>query len=168
MSELFVFAVNGTLTVTHTDLTRQKGETPVLPPLATWLGTEVDTDRIELFAVADLAPMTLADYLATAYDISADASERERLNKTDGHVLLVPSDAVSDIIEVGADLSHIASLETPRADHSSRDLTSPADEHIEPTTAPKPPMSEARISGMVAMGALVVLALLTLLFVLLG
>ncbi|MEO0828987.1 MAG: hypothetical protein AAFY03_00825 [Pseudomonadota bacterium] len=170
MTQLYVFACNHQIDVSHTELTRQHGEIPDLPPLSAWLSTEVDTDRIELFPAKALAPMSLADYLNTAYDVTSfgEASAITRLNAIEEHVLLVPDVAVENAPNPGADLTLIATLTTAEPDHSRRDLASPEKAQADPPPQAKAGMSEARISGMVALGALVVLGLLTLLFVLMG
>ena len=70
---LYVFALNTPVSVTLTELTRARGETAGLPPLGDWLGlTALDTDRVELFPVADLGDMPLSGYLSTAYDAEID------------------------------------------------------------------------------------------------
>jgi hypothetical protein len=166
---LHVFAVNADLgELRHTFLTRASNEpAPDLPPLAQWLGAGVDTGDVELFPVADLAPMRLSDYLAQAFDIAPDAlgAHAARLSALQGHVLLVPGAALDGAPpRVTAQLTRIATLPLPRADQSPAAV--PKMPEPEQSLAPrKKPMSDARMSGMVAMLALAVLFLLVIVMV---
>ncbi|MEO1307625.1 MAG: hypothetical protein AAFV38_06760 [Pseudomonadota bacterium] len=154
--------------VTHTELTRRKGEAPDLPPLERWLGTGVDTDRVELFPVADLQPMSLGDYLVSAHDVVPEAVlQDEPLHAIEGHVLLVPEDALYGTPSPGPELQLVAVFGLIEPDNAVRPLP-PADvapQSITPPQSDIPRMSDARMSGMVALAALVVLGLLTVLIV---
>lgn len=166
MSTLFVFAVNHDLDIVHTELTRQQGNTPDLPPLAEWLSVDVALDRVELFPTSTLAPMSLTDYLEAAFGTETIA-EPARLNALSGPVLLVPEAALGGDPRPGADLTLIASLQVVDPDHSQSALPDPGVGAAAQAT-PKPPMSQARISGMVAMATLAVIFLLTFIVVLIA
>ncbi|MBF9030701.1 hypothetical protein HKCCE3408_09895 [Rhodobacterales bacterium HKCCE3408] len=104
----------------HTDLTRQRGEAPDLPPLHEWIGVDgIDTDKIELFPVDDVASMGLGTYLSTAYDVDADALAEAgpRIDSVKGSVLIVPEDALTGRPDPGADATLVASLPLPNARH---------------------------------------------------
>jgi hypothetical protein len=138
---LHVLALNLPLEMRHTHLTRQQGETPDLPDLATWLGVgTLQTDQIELFPVADLAGLSLSAYVMAAFDVDEAALEEavKRLDVLEGSVLLVPSSAVDAEPSPGAEATLIASLPMAEPDHSA-DLP-PADvaptRSAEPTPAP--------------------------------
>ena len=173
MTQLHVFAVTSPVDVTHTELTRQQGEKPDLPRLADWLGTQVDTDRVELFPVTDLAPMSLGDYLASAYDIEilATVLEHPQLNTIDGNVLLVPSDALAGELAPGPELTRIATFQLAVPDNTVKPMPKAETSAVQPATdetQPRKQMSQARISGMVATAVLLFLFLFTALIVWIG
>ncbi|MBM7066053.1 hypothetical protein [Actibacterium sp. 188UL27-1] len=173
MPDLYVFAVNHPLDITHTSLSRREGTVPDLPPLSDWLGGgDIDTDQIELFAVATLAEMPLATYLVEAFDVDevALAEHRGRLANLEGHVLLVPEKAVASDPQPGADLTLIATLPMHAANNTVKPLPK-ADvtpKPAKPQERTKKPMSQARVSGMVATAALLFLFLFTALIVWIG
>ena len=175
MNLLHVYAVNVDLgELSHTHLTRTKAEsTGDLPPLADWLGVAVDTEAVELFPVADLTPLKLTDYLRDGFDVAEKslAPHTARLTALDGHVLLVPDDALSAAPVASAQLTAIASLPTLQADQDQSavpKMPEPAQQVPDLGTNGKKPMSDARISGMVAMAALVVLFGLVIVMVLIA
>lgn len=170
-SLLHVFAINSDLgEVRHTHLTRaQDTPPPDLPDLATWLGVPVATDAIELFPVADLAPLTLTDYLRDAFDVPEKilSPHAARLSALDGHVLLIPDAALSGEPVDSAQVTAIASLPITGANQSQAAVPKmpEPDRTLDPA---RKPMSDARMSGMVAMAALAVLFLLVLVMVLIA
>ena len=178
MNLLHIYAVNGDLgDLRHTNLTRaQEDPVPDLPNLAEWLGTPVDLSAIELFPVADLKPLRLTDYLRDGFDADEKtlAPHAGRLGALQGHVLLVPDDALTGTPKPGASLTAIASLPLPRADQSQAAVPSMKEPSQAAAPAPEPepprkkPMSDARMSGMVAMAALAVLFGLTAIMVWIG
>lgn len=174
MNLLHVFAVNGDLgDLRHTNLTRAQGDpAPDLPDLALWLGAPVEPTAVELFPVADLKPLRLTDYLSEAFDVDAKtlAPHAGRLAALQGHVLLVPDAALSAEPAPGAHLTAIASLPLPRADQSQAAVPRMPEPAAEPDPAPpaKKPMSDARMSGMVATAALLVLFGLTAVMIWIG
>jgi hypothetical protein len=142
MSELHVFALNRPVAVSHTHLSRQKGEAPALPPLAGWLGVEaLDTDRIELFRVEELGGMALSDYIGLAF--APEAMPREvqvRLDALEGSVLLVPDEALGGVARPGPDLTAIATIPLAEADHDATLPKAPlqAAPVVTPGRAPEP------------------------------
>jgi len=126
---LFVFALNTDVGVTVTDLTRARGEISGLPPLAEWLGVEaLDTDRIELFPVADLGGLPLSGYLVNAHD-AEPSGQAARLDALAGSVLIVPQAAMTGMPSPGAHATLIATLPMARADHRAT---------LDPAPIPKP------------------------------
>jgi hypothetical protein len=166
MSErLHVFVVNAALDLCHTHYSRPKGTpAPDLPPLADWLGTEVDTDEIELFTLKDIGDLRLSDYVDMAFapeDIPSDAARR--INALEGSVLLVPDRAMTGTPTPGPALTLIASLHLAKPDHSA---ALPKADVTHATIAPTPSAPPAQRRGslpwlMLALG----LALLILLWV---
>lgn len=116
---LHVFAINRTLDLRHTHLSRHQGDrVPELPPLAAWLGGNVDLDQIELFPITDLEGLGLSSYVETAFAVEDGASKAHarRMDALLGHVLLVPSDAE---FAPGPEATLIASLPMATANRST-------------------------------------------------
>lgn len=119
MTTLHIFALNSESDLRHTHLTRARGETVHLPPLADWLGVAVDTGEVELFPLKDLDDMSLSDYVTAAFAPEAEMAraDRARMDALDGSVLLVPDTALGGAAKPGAALTLIASLPLAQADH---------------------------------------------------
>lgn len=164
---LYVFAVNQSLSVRHTHLTRHQGETPELPPVADWLGVDVNTDQIELFPVTDLSGLGLSSYLTTAFAVedSALGDDARRLDALQGPVLLVPSDAMSGVPVPGPTVTQVAVLPMAEPDHSGRMvLKSPVVAPVEtpPQAVPTRPVN---VPGWIIVGCLVLSAVALLIMV---
>lgn len=167
MTHLHIFALNEPSEVSHTNLTRQKGEAPDLPPLAAWLGADtLNTDEIELFPVDDLADLSLSDYIDMAFtpadDIAADI--KTRLNALGGSVLLVPDRAVAGAMLPGAQLTAIAQIPLAVADNTAS--LPKAEVTAAPAAPSAPPEPEA--PPPIALFALIGMAILALLIVFIG
>ncbi|MEM9317836.1 MAG: hypothetical protein AAGA70_02380 [Pseudomonadota bacterium] len=144
---LYVFALNTAVEVTHTALTRAQGQSAGLPPLGDWLGLEgLDTDRIELFAVADLADMALSSYLHSAYDVIEEplSYARNRLDALSGAVLLVPDVAMSGKAKPGPEATLIARL--PLAQPDRRLLLVPSAPPEAPDPQPTDPQPQPAVA----------------------
>ncbi len=164
---LHIFALNEPLEVSHTNLTRQKGQTPDLPPLADWLGVEtLDTDVIEVFPIEDLGTMALSDYIQLAFapegPIPGDI--QTRLNALKGAVLLIPSKALTTPTNPGPQATAIASLPLAQADNSGS--LPKADASRTPTASPAPQQHES--SPPIALFALIGMAVLAAVIILVG
>ncbi|MBF9032768.1 hypothetical protein HKCCE2091_00810 [Rhodobacterales bacterium HKCCE2091] len=130
---IHVFALNEPVDVRHTELTRQKGEAPVLPPLHEWIGVDgIDTDRIELFPVSDLGNLALPDYLAEAHAVEPDAlaSVAARLRAVSGTVLIVPESALDGPVSPQPQAADLAILPVIEPDHGG---------HLDPVAIPAAP-----------------------------
>ncbi|QXT40340.1 hypothetical protein [Gymnodinialimonas ceratoperidinii] len=159
MTHLHIFALNESIDLSHTHLTRQKGEAVVLPPLSDWLGVEsIDTDEIELFPVSDLGDMTLSDYIQLAFTPEAPipAATAARLNTLDGGVLMVPDNAMTGTPAPGPQATEIASIALARADHDAelpKARVTPM-----PTPAPEPQREKSPPIALIALIAMAVIA----------
>lgn len=167
MTRLHIFALTAPLDVTHTNLTRQQGAAPDLPPLANWLGVEtIDTDSIELFPIRELGGMALSDYITLAFapDPGPDGDTIRALNALKGTVLLVPSDALSAPPHPGPEAVPVASLELARADHRAdlrkAEVGPVADISSQPVNPMRPYALLALLLGMVMAVILLVIGLL--------
>lgn len=131
------------------------------------IGAETfDADQADLFQVADLAGMSLSDYLAEAHDVPADelAPLRARLDALEEHVLIVRSQAFGGkamTLLPSRELRLVAVLGEPATDWRGGPLDS---DSARPFSAPRTPPREARIrarriGGMVFAGFMILLAL---------
>ncbi|MEM6596243.1 MAG: hypothetical protein AAF672_15760 [Pseudomonadota bacterium] len=151
MSELYIFAVNRKLDGRHTFLSRSRGEVAELPDLEGWLGVPegaLARDEIELFPTEDLAGMALSDYVTTAFDLSAEPEGQlaARMNALEGHVMLIPSLALTGEVTTGPELTLIASPAMSTPDHSA-DALEPLPPSKPATPEPEPePAEEAGMS----------------------
>lgn len=159
---LHIFALNEPVTVSHTNLTRQKGQIPSLPPLADWLGVDtLDTDTIEVFPVDDLGTMALSDYIQLAFapEDPIPGDIQNRLNALKGAVLLVPGKALSSVPKPGPQATAIASIPLARADNTanlpkadaSRTPVPPAPQEPEPS----PPVALFALIGMAVLALII-------------
>ena len=135
------------------------------PPL---LGVaQIDAEHVEVFPLADLADMALADYLvegagAMTAEVEAD---RPKLAALDGWVMVVYSAAFENREETltpDPQLTLIGTYRQEGVDWSAPlDLSTPsALPHTGPVRPVRPRPSDAAMSGRIAMAALVVAFLL--------
>jgi hypothetical protein len=141
-------------------------------PQADLLGVDhVDEDFVEIFDLANLAGLGLAEYLIVGNGIPETqvAPDRARLDALKGHVLILFESAISDwpvtlnpdprLILIGSYTEEVPPVKfepLPNADAKGI-LTPPAQKY-----------SNARMSGMVATAALLFLAVFTVVFVWIG
>ncbi|ABD56821.1 hypothetical protein [Jannaschia sp. CCS1] len=167
MTNLQIFALNEPIDVSHTNLTRQTGETPELPPLAEWLGVDtLDTDQIELFPIKDLSDMPLSEYIRLAFAPEEQIAPADitRLDALSGAVLLVPETALSAAPRPGSQATLIASVPLAQADNSGS--LPKADVAPVPSAAPAPAEPEA--PPPIALYALIGMAILAALIFFVG
>ena len=120
-----------------------------------------------MIKIGDLADLGLIGYLQEGPGLTPDslAQHKPRLDALSGYVLILYPGAFGTrtTAELGPSLTLIATLDAPHTDWSdATTLTSDA------ATEPAPPKvrpSDAAMSGRIAMGALIVLALLTALLI---
>jgi hypothetical protein len=163
---LHILALNLPVDTRHTHLTRQQGAHPDLPPLADWIGVaDLDTDRIEMFPLEDLAGMPLSTYAAEAFDLEegAMAGAAARMDALEGAVLLVPSSAVDRTPEPGAKATLIASLPMARADHAA-EMPAASLARKPPAGATPAATGRAGSTGTVLVGLLLAAALAVLIW----
>lgn len=134
-------------------------------------GAPLNPDFIDIFEAAALNDMSIADYLQTGYDVTADAVDASALQALSGVVVLIMSRAHADAettLSLGPDVTHVTTIgdgATLRVDpplHSDA-----ADGVLDEPPAPKR-MSDARQSGMVATVALLVMFALVAVMVWIG
>lgn len=164
---LQIFALNEPLAVSHTNLTRQSGETPSLPPLADWLGVDsLDIDQIEVFPLEELGTMTLSEYIRLAFAPESDipSGTVTKLDALSGAVLLVPDTALDAPAKPGPQATAIASIALAQADNSA---TLPK-ASVAPTPTNAPQQQDRETPPPIALFALIGMAVLALIIVFVG
>lgn len=95
-------------------------------PLREAFGAPVDPDHVEVFALEDIAPLSLRDYLGQAHDIPGEAlaADRARLDAVRGQVVIMTPRALAEVNELDPDaqLVHVGSYAPPSADDAPRGL----------------------------------------------
>lgn len=134
-------------------------------------GAPLNPDFVDIVAIDDLNGMALTRYIETGYDMAPDLVEQAVVDRITGHAVLVLSSATggkTTELHPGFGLRHVTTY-TPKPDFTPHD-TLPAESAKGTIPPPQgtPPKSNARISGMVAMYALLAMFLLVGLMILIG
>ncbi|MEM9350844.1 MAG: hypothetical protein AAGA47_11320 [Pseudomonadota bacterium] len=130
----------------------------------------LDHDYIEVFPLKNLEGVGLMGYLLEGHDaVEVDVNQdKQKLSALGGWVMVVLSkafDGKARELSVDPRLTLIGSYRQEGIDWTPVKVTTEA---AEPGKGPKKPMSDARISGMVAMAVLLFLAVFVVLFVVLA
>lgn len=137
-----------------------EGAPPDISTLETALGTVLDPAQVDLIALADIAEIGLSSYLITGMGVPEAALEGDaaRLDALKGHVAILRSVAFERPADltVTQPLRWIGTYSESQPDMRQSALHSEAAQR-QPAAQAKPPMSDARISGMVATVVLLVL-----------
>ncbi|AHM03117.1 hypothetical protein roselon_00688 [Roseibacterium elongatum DSM 19469] len=164
---LRIYALNVDSDARHTNLTRARGESVEMPPLAEWLGVDdLDHREIELFPLDDLGDMPLSDYVTRAFDPdpAINATTANRLDALSGSVLLVPGRALQDTPRDSRELTEVAILTLAQADQTG---ALPKADLAPPPTLPeqedRPPEKMRRITIVFLLTALALAGLVVLL-----
>ena len=134
------------------------------------LGAGVDPAHTEVFAVADVAPMGLRDYLAQAHDIPLErlAPDAAKLDALSGDVVVLAPRAVEGVrrLEPAPHLTHVGAYAPAAVDDRPRELPPAAREPGLAEPAPRERRSGPGgravvwiVLAAVALAALVVVAL---------
>ena len=146
------------------------GALPQTPAAATLIGwPALDTSQTELFAIRDLTGRGLTGYLTEGLglDEEAIAPDRTRLAALDGYILIVLSRAFAGqalTLDIPPALTLIGTYRETSAPIRFEPLPAGGAQDV-PVTRPRKPVSNAAMSGRVAMAALVVMFLFTALLV---
>lgn len=134
-------------------------------------GDILDTDQIEVFAAQEIAPLGLTAYLVEGHGIDESdlAEDAARLDALSGTLVVVPARALGPpLAELSFDkgLTYVLRVREAEAVVTAPKpiMTDSAKGNLS-GGAVKPPKSDARIGGMVAMAVLVFLAVFVFLFV---
>ena len=128
------------------------------------LGADVDTTHAEVFAVRDIAPMTLRDYIAQAHDVPPARMEGDgaTLDGLAGDVVVLAPRAVEGVraLDPSPMLDYVGAYAVAEADDTPRELPPAA---REPSLAEPDPPARAgmrrRAILWIVLGALVLAAL---------
>jgi len=122
-------------------------------------GVLLNPDYIDVLKVSDLAPMSLGQYIQQGYDITPDPADSAVFEKLTGWIIIVMSratDRAETVLDLAPELKHVTTVADPSTFEPVEPIRSAsADGIITPKT--KTPMSDARMGGMVATAALVLL-----------
>ncbi|MGB3406404.1 MAG: hypothetical protein WBA67_02830 [Jannaschia sp.] len=164
---IHVFSVSdGGLTLAHQTFLSRLSETPEdAVSLADAFAAPIDNTYAEVFAIGDVSPMSLRDYLAQAHDIPVDllAVDAARLDALSGDVVVLAPRALEGggTLHPRGELTHIGSYATAEADNAPRDLPPAVRDPAlaAPDVPSDPPVRASRVPWIIA-GALVLAALL--------
>lgn len=132
----------------------------------------LNPDFVDIIKLDDLGEMTLIDYINEGYDVELDAADRAALSKTDNIVVLIMSRAHEGAeveLVLGDSVRHLTTLGRGARMTVAASLESDAATGV--TSGPqggKPPKSDARIGGMVATLALLIMFALVAVMVWVG
>ena len=140
-----------------------------------WLRGALGADELApgatIFAVTDLQDVGLLGYLRDGQGIdgAALAPDRAKLTALEGWVAVIPSSALAgagSTLTLAPELTLIGTYAEDAPDWTGPPIETPsAAPYSAPPTAQKPPMSDARIGGMVATAVLLFLAIFVVIFV---
>jgi hypothetical protein len=159
---IHVFSVSdGALRLEHQTYLSRLSEPGNGPSLAEAMGAPIDETHAEVFAVEDIRPMRLADYLTQAHDVPAEALARDatRLNALSGDVIVLAPGAVEPVeaLNPRPEVTAIGAYGPAEADNAPRDL--PEVDGTAQAAMPASPTAPARGNKAVVWIVLVALVL---------
>ena len=138
-------------------------DTTVTPEtLPDLFGAQLDPTYVDIVQIADLGDMTLTDYIAQGYDLTPDAADKAAVNAVSGTAILVLSRAtegreVTLTLAPGPGLRHVTTYSPDIRLAPPVNLPHDSAKGIIGDAPAKAPKSDARIGGMVATLALIVM-----------
>ncbi len=131
------------------------------PALKSILGVaDLDTDFIDVFDTQSLGDMTFADFLRNGYDLTPDPADLAMMQGLEGTILLLLSRATggkATTLTLGAGVQHVTTIGDSVRLTAPTPLESDAAKGVIETPQPRAKSSDARIGGMVATIALLVM-----------
>ncbi|MEM7644437.1 MAG: hypothetical protein AAF366_18210 [Pseudomonadota bacterium] len=167
---IHVFSVSdGALELDHQTYLSRLTEPGHGPSLADAFGAEIDATYAEVFAVADIAPMTLRDYLGQAHDIPGEAlvADAAKLDALSGDVVVLAPGAVAGVEtlaprpELTAIGAYAPAQANMQADLPKADLTPAAGPEASPPSAP--PGARRTLVWVIVIALAITLAMVVLL-----
>jgi len=135
--------------------------------LAGAFGVLLNPDFVDVIDTAALGEMSLSAYVRQGYDFEPDAADDAALGALKGWVIFVMSRATAGAettLDLSPGIRHVTTIGTPLTLTAPDPLESDAATGVL-TPQTKQPMSDARMGGMVATIALLVLFLLVALMI---
>lgn len=126
-------------------------------------GAEFDLTYVDIVRITDLADMTLADYIQQGYDMTPDAADKAAVNAISGTAILVLSRATAGrgvTLTLAPGVRHVTTYSPDIKITAPVDLPDQSAKGIIGDAPAKAPKSDARIGGMVATVALIVMCAL--------
>ncbi len=140
-------------------------QTPLAPDapdqLAQLLGTDaLDPTYIDVVNIADLGPLMLSDYIAQGYDMATDAMDRDAVNAITGYAILILSRAARSekvTLSLAPGVRHVTTYAPTMELIAPTHLPDASAKGVIGSPPTKAPKSDARIGGMVATVALLLM-----------
>lgn len=136
-------------------------DTPVTPEMLPDLfGARLDTTYVDIVQIADLGALTLTDYIAQGYDLTPDAADKAAVNAVTGTAILVLSRATEGrevTLTLAPGLRHVTTYSPDIRLSPPVSLPHDSAAGIIGDAPAKAPKSDARVGGMVATIALIVM-----------
>lgn len=130
--------------------------------------TKLDRTYVDLIKISDLSSMTLSDYIVQGYDTAPEVHDVPAINGIDGYAVLILSAASRGrkvTLDPAPNVRHVTTVLPEVQLTVVEPLSSQAAEGAIGDTPAKPAKSDARIGGMVATLALIVLFMLVALMI---
>ena len=128
--------------------------------LSAMFGTDLDPTYVDIVKIADLGDMILTDYIAQGYDLTPDAADKAAVNAVTGTAILVLSRATEGrevTLTLAPGLRHVTTYSPDTRLEPPVNLPHDSAKGIIGDAPAKAPKSDARIGGMVATIALIVM-----------
>lgn len=142
------------------------------PALQAAFGTaDLDPDFIDVFDVESLDGMTVSAFIEQGYDLKPDPADATMLRGLRGIVVLIMSRATGEAetnLSLASGISHVTTLGEGAKLSVASQIETPSADGIIAGPPPRTRKSDARIGGMVATIALVVMMLLVGLMIWVG
>ncbi|MBE0414429.1 hypothetical protein [Yoonia sp.] len=133
---------------------------PTAETLEQLFGAKLDMTFIDVVRTADLGDMTLTDYIAQGYDMSPDAVDKRAVNAINGTAILILSRATSgqaETLTLALGMRHVTTYSRDVRITAPVSLPDGSAKGIIGDVPAKAPKSDARIGGMIATVALIVM-----------
>lgn len=138
-------------------------ETEIEALVATFGNAPLNPDFVDVIELDELEDMTFLDYLSEGYDIEPDDADIAALSDLGGTIVLIMSRAHEGMevtFALASGVRHVTTLGRGARMTVAASLDAEAAQGLLNVPAGKAPKSDARIGGMVATAALLVMFLL--------
>lgn len=139
--------------------------------LAELFGAQLNPDFVDIVKISDLGEMSLSSYIAEGYDMTPDLADKAAVDSITGTAVIILSRATGGVdatLTLGGGLRHVTTYSPIAKLTPPEHLPDASAKGILDQTPSKPPKSNARIGGMVAMYALIAMFALVALVIWVG